>query len=93
MILMTIAVLLAFLVLAVCALNHNLYHLSRALHLMQDDLHDMRCSIFTVGHPAHKLLTAELERLDRAKHTEEERLATHGWTPEIHDGPNCFPEA
>jgi cob(I)alamin adenosyltransferase len=77
---MAVAVLLAFLVLAICALNVNLYHLSRTLLLMQDDLHDLRCSISTVGHSAHKLLNADLERLERVKHSEEERLVTRGWT-------------
>ena len=93
MIIVATSVLLTFLVLAVCALNHNLYHLSRTLHLMQGDIHDMRCSISTVGHPAYKLLTAELERLERVIQKEERPLLTHGWKPEIHDGPDCFPDA
>jgi hypothetical protein len=73
-----IELLLALLVLAICALNVNLYHLSRTLHLMQGDLQDMRCSISTVGHPAYKLLTAELASLDRVKQSEDEKLSKHG---------------
>jgi hypothetical protein len=73
---LAIELLLAFLVLAICALNVNLYHLSRTLHLIQDDLHDMRCSISTVGHPTFKLLTGELERWERDKESEEGGLVT-----------------
>jgi hypothetical protein len=71
------------LILALWTLAFEINRVGDALWHMQADLHDIRCSINAIGEPAHKLLTAQVNGQATAR-TE--------WLPEIHTGPNCFPE-
>jgi hypothetical protein len=71
------------LILALWILAFELNRIGDALWHMQADLHDIRCSINAIGEPAYKLLTAQVK---------EQPMPRPNWLPEVHTGPNCFPE-
>ena len=67
-----------------------LFDLGRVLW-RPDDLHDLRCSIHTVGYTTQELLNNELEMQERRR-TTDEYAAKYGRKPEIRAGQNCFPD-
>jgi hypothetical protein len=79
------------LILALWTLAFELNRVGDALWHMQADLHDIRCSIYAVGEPANALLRAQLEKHTAAKRIRDLAVRPE-WLPEVHDGPNCFPD-
>jgi hypothetical protein len=47
--------------------------------------------MYGVHEPAHTLLTMQIERHEAAQRLNAEKKKPE-WIPEIHDGPNCFPD-
>lgn len=69
------------LILGLWMLAFEVSRVGNALWQMQADLHDIRCSIYVVGEPAHKVLKAQLNK---------QAAATPDWQSEIHATPNPF---